>query len=311
MIESMAGKSGAMHGLVHDATPFTFSEENSAIDYFGKMLTAGRLFDLLVCNMRTLFYYTCAGTLLKTKIRKYSLESIASRRTAFLKIYIFEYIFMYESTINFEIAWESTSLQLRSQALFSDGWHWTEVVSWNHQTYSFNFCPQNATFFAATIFAGAFAQNVRIHFWSYKAYTVPQLCSKRKGFCSAKQYLKLFTVYWHFFKHINFTTCKHWTSFRFGLSMGARRNEQIMNYVNPYLHVFVHWRIHHNLAKSLYKKSVLWRTSDYYPAHLKCIWHDYRLFTKNSSRNDDFNDVLLVLIRSIFPEISLIKHTKK
>ena len=41
MIESMAGKSACMHGLVHDATPFTFSEENSAIDYFGKMLTAG------------------------------------------------------------------------------------------------------------------------------------------------------------------------------------------------------------------------------------------------------------------------------
>lgn len=38
MIESMAGKSGAMHGLVHDATPFTFSEDTPAIDYFGKML---------------------------------------------------------------------------------------------------------------------------------------------------------------------------------------------------------------------------------------------------------------------------------
>ena len=41
MIESMAGKSGAMHGLVHDATPFTFSEQNSAIHYFGKMLIEG------------------------------------------------------------------------------------------------------------------------------------------------------------------------------------------------------------------------------------------------------------------------------
>ncbi|XP_046846262.1 DNA-directed RNA polymerase I subunit RPA2-like [Xenia sp. Carnegie-2017] len=38
MIESMAGKSASMHGLVHDATPFTFSEDVSAIDYFGKML---------------------------------------------------------------------------------------------------------------------------------------------------------------------------------------------------------------------------------------------------------------------------------
>ncbi len=41
MIESMAGKSAAMHGLMHDATPFTFSEDNPAIDYFGKLLTKG------------------------------------------------------------------------------------------------------------------------------------------------------------------------------------------------------------------------------------------------------------------------------
>ncbi|XP_078068409.1 DNA-directed RNA polymerase I subunit RPA2 [Mustelus asterias] len=40
LIESMAGKSAAMHGLCHDATPFTFSEENSALEYFGKMLQA-------------------------------------------------------------------------------------------------------------------------------------------------------------------------------------------------------------------------------------------------------------------------------
>ncbi|XP_074659731.1 DNA-directed RNA polymerase I subunit RPA2-like [Tubulanus polymorphus] len=40
MIESMAGKSAAMHGLCHDATPFTFSEDQPAIDYFGRMLTA-------------------------------------------------------------------------------------------------------------------------------------------------------------------------------------------------------------------------------------------------------------------------------
>ena len=41
----MAGKSASTHGLVHDATPFTFSEENSAIDYFGKMLTEGMLME--------------------------------------------------------------------------------------------------------------------------------------------------------------------------------------------------------------------------------------------------------------------------
>ncbi|XP_002742157.1 DNA-directed RNA polymerase I subunit RPA2-like [Saccoglossus kowalevskii] len=38
MIESMAGKSGSLHGLSHDATPFTFSEDRPAIDYFGRML---------------------------------------------------------------------------------------------------------------------------------------------------------------------------------------------------------------------------------------------------------------------------------
>ncbi|TNM99662.1 hypothetical protein fugu_012695 [Takifugu bimaculatus] len=41
LIESMAGKSGALHGLSHDATPFTFSEDNSALEYFGEMLRAG------------------------------------------------------------------------------------------------------------------------------------------------------------------------------------------------------------------------------------------------------------------------------
>ncbi|XP_063964205.1 DNA-directed RNA polymerase I subunit RPA2-like [Lytechinus pictus] len=41
MIESMAGKSASLHGLCHDATPFTFSEEQPAVDYFGKLLTAG------------------------------------------------------------------------------------------------------------------------------------------------------------------------------------------------------------------------------------------------------------------------------
>uniref|UniRef100_A0A8B9HPM7 DNA-directed RNA polymerase subunit beta n=1 Tax=Astyanax mexicanus TaxID=7994 RepID=A0A8B9HPM7_ASTMX len=40
LIESMAGKSAALHGLCHDATPFTFSEENSALEHFGDMLKA-------------------------------------------------------------------------------------------------------------------------------------------------------------------------------------------------------------------------------------------------------------------------------
>lgn len=41
MIECMAGKSAALHGLVHDASPFKFNEQNTAIDYFGRMLQAG------------------------------------------------------------------------------------------------------------------------------------------------------------------------------------------------------------------------------------------------------------------------------
>ncbi|XP_043913930.1 DNA-directed RNA polymerase I subunit RPA2 [Protopterus annectens] len=41
LIESMAGKSAALHGLCHDATPFTFSEKNSALEYFGELLKAG------------------------------------------------------------------------------------------------------------------------------------------------------------------------------------------------------------------------------------------------------------------------------
>ncbi|KAJ8929566.1 hypothetical protein NQ314_017730 [Rhamnusium bicolor] len=41
MIEIMAGKSAALHGLVHDATPFKFTEEDTAIDYFGRLLEHG------------------------------------------------------------------------------------------------------------------------------------------------------------------------------------------------------------------------------------------------------------------------------
>ncbi|XP_036402565.1 DNA-directed RNA polymerase I subunit RPA2 [Megalops cyprinoides] len=40
LIESMAGKSGALHGLCHDATPFRFSEERPALEHFGEMLRA-------------------------------------------------------------------------------------------------------------------------------------------------------------------------------------------------------------------------------------------------------------------------------
>lgn len=37
-VESLAGKSGALHGLAQDSTPFTFSEDNTAGDYFGEQL---------------------------------------------------------------------------------------------------------------------------------------------------------------------------------------------------------------------------------------------------------------------------------
>ncbi|KAJ7075766.1 hypothetical protein C8R43DRAFT_1054076, partial [Mycena crocata] len=38
--DSMAGKAGSMHGLAQDATPFKFTEEDTAIEYFGDQLLA-------------------------------------------------------------------------------------------------------------------------------------------------------------------------------------------------------------------------------------------------------------------------------
>ena len=38
MIESMAGKAGALHGHPQDSTPFQFTEEHTAADYFGHQL---------------------------------------------------------------------------------------------------------------------------------------------------------------------------------------------------------------------------------------------------------------------------------
>ena len=38
LIESMAGKAGAMHGTFQDATPFQFHEERKVIDYVGEQL---------------------------------------------------------------------------------------------------------------------------------------------------------------------------------------------------------------------------------------------------------------------------------
>ncbi|KAF7504758.1 DNA-directed RNA polymerase I subunit RPA2 [Endocarpon pusillum] len=39
-VESLAGKAGALHGLAQDSTPFQFSEEDTAGDYFGHQLQA-------------------------------------------------------------------------------------------------------------------------------------------------------------------------------------------------------------------------------------------------------------------------------
>lgn len=53
MIESMAGKSASLNGHVYDATPFEFSEDDSAIDYFGKLLVKCKYFDKTVNTQKT------------------------------------------------------------------------------------------------------------------------------------------------------------------------------------------------------------------------------------------------------------------
>ena len=40
LVESLAGKSGALHGLAQDSSPWRFDEEHSAADYFGEQLLA-------------------------------------------------------------------------------------------------------------------------------------------------------------------------------------------------------------------------------------------------------------------------------
>jgi len=40
LLESMAGKAGACHGVAQDGTPFRFSEKHRAVDYFGEQLRA-------------------------------------------------------------------------------------------------------------------------------------------------------------------------------------------------------------------------------------------------------------------------------
>lgn len=39
LVESLAGKAGALHGHFQDSTPFKFGEKNTAVSYFGEQLT--------------------------------------------------------------------------------------------------------------------------------------------------------------------------------------------------------------------------------------------------------------------------------
>jgi len=51
----MAGKSAAVHGVVHDATAFKFNEEDTAIDYFGRLLEAGRI-SFIKCRFKQTYF---------------------------------------------------------------------------------------------------------------------------------------------------------------------------------------------------------------------------------------------------------------
>ena len=56
LIESMAGKSAAMHAICHDATPFQFSEEQPAIDFFGQALREGKQTIMSLSEASNLFF---------------------------------------------------------------------------------------------------------------------------------------------------------------------------------------------------------------------------------------------------------------
>ena len=49
MVEAMAGKSACLHGVCHDATPFTFSEEQPAVNHFAELLAKGQKMTFVVC----------------------------------------------------------------------------------------------------------------------------------------------------------------------------------------------------------------------------------------------------------------------
>lgn len=50
LIEFMAGKSSVLHGLSHDGTPFQFNDDYPAVDYYGKLLRAGRINNAISIN---------------------------------------------------------------------------------------------------------------------------------------------------------------------------------------------------------------------------------------------------------------------
>jgi DNA-directed RNA polymerase I subunit RPA2 len=49
LIESMAGKAGAIHGIFQDASPFQFHENTKVIDYVGEQLRLFVDLDNFVC----------------------------------------------------------------------------------------------------------------------------------------------------------------------------------------------------------------------------------------------------------------------
>jgi DNA-directed RNA polymerase I subunit RPA2 len=64
LVESMAGKSGAMHGYFPDSTPFRFDEEHRAVDHFGHQLKeAGLLPPFYVLALSLPFPQTVANRL--------------------------------------------------------------------------------------------------------------------------------------------------------------------------------------------------------------------------------------------------------
>lgn len=51
LIESMAGKSGAIHGTFQDATPFQFHEQHRIIDHIGEQLRYWHIPFPIACNL--------------------------------------------------------------------------------------------------------------------------------------------------------------------------------------------------------------------------------------------------------------------